>query len=73
MAGNEVLQNTVQVQQVNSDLLKTALPVLSTLNSTSELALTTLSGIDTRLQQHGEQNQQQLEDGRATRRDGTLD
>lgn len=67
LAGNEVLQNTVQVQQVNSDLLKTALPVLSTLNSTSELALTTLSGIDTRLQQHGEQNQQQLEDGRATR------
>ena len=37
------------------------------MNSTGEKTLTALGAIDARLQEHGEQNQQLLEDGRATR------
>jgi len=66
-AGNQVRQDILQAQQASGKTLTSALPALRTLNSTSEQTLTALGAIDARLQQHGEQNQQQLEDGRATR------
>jgi len=66
-AGNQVRQDILQAQQASGKTLTSALPALRTLNSTSEQTLTALGAIDARLQQHGEQNQQKLEDGRATR------
>ncbi|EPL7954892.1 TPA: hypothetical protein OW314_000505 [Pseudomonas aeruginosa] len=66
-AGNQVRQDVLQAQQASGKTLASALPALHTLNSTGEKTLTALGAIDARLQEHGEQNQQQLEDGRATR------
>ncbi|WP_070087167.1 hypothetical protein [Pseudomonas sp. NBRC 111122] len=66
-AGNQVRQDVLQAQQASGKTLASALLALHTLNSTGEKTLTALGAIDARLQEHGEQNQQQLEDGRATR------
>ena len=66
-AGNQVRQDVLQAQQASGKTLASALPALHTLNSTGEKTLTALGAIDARLQEHGEQNQQLLEDGRATR------
>ncbi|WP_420170350.1 hypothetical protein ACN99C_16065 [Pseudomonas alloputida] len=66
-AGNQVRQDVLQAQQASGKTLASALPALHTLNSTGEKTLTALGAIDARLREHGEQNQQQLEDGRATR------
>ena len=66
-AGSKVRQDLLQVQQASGKTLATALPMLQALKGTSEQVLTALGGIDTQLQQHGEQNQAQLEDARATR------
>ncbi|WP_085611275.1 MULTISPECIES: hypothetical protein [unclassified Pseudomonas] len=69
-AGSKVRQDLLQAQQASGKTLATALPILQALNGNSEQVLTALGGIDTRLQQHGEQNQAQLEDARATRQAG---
>lgn len=66
-AGSKVRQDLLQAQQASGKSLATALPMLQALSGTSEQVLTALGGIDTQLQQHGEQNQAQLEDARATR------
>ncbi|MEZ1439768.1 hypothetical protein QVM41_26270 [Pseudomonas shirazica] len=66
-AGKQVWQDVLQAQQASGKTLASALPALHTLNSTGEKTLTALGAIDARLQEHGEQNQQLLEDGRATR------
>ncbi|MRF42641.1 hypothetical protein GIJ78_19075 [Escherichia coli] len=66
-AGSKVRQDLLQAQQASGKTLATALPLLQALNGSSEQVLTALGGIDAQLQQHGEQNQAQLEDARATR------
>ncbi|MXR31904.1 hypothetical protein [Pseudomonas sp. PICF6] len=66
-ASSKVRRDLLQAQQASGKSLATALPMLQALNGTSDQVLMALGGIDTQLQQHGEQNQAQLEDAHATR------